>query len=140
LAQSGCDWRKKDDCMCEEPRMRTLMLLAILAGIAHAESPTPITPAMPPQPARAPTMPKPIAAPNPSLSAEFKKAHAGETVAGVYRICVDTEGKVWDVVATESIPDADSGIIDHIKKNWRYEKTPVRICGKRRFIFKIPEV
>jgi hypothetical protein len=117
----------------KEMRMRTMnrIPLAVMATLivalnARAEAPPPIR------------APKAVSQPNPSLPAAFKQAHAGETISGAYKICVATDGSVMNVTATESIPDADQSIIDHILKNWRYESTPVKVCVARRFLFKIP--
>jgi hypothetical protein len=52
--------------------------------------------------------------------------HESETVSGTYKICIGTDGSVVDVVATESIPEADQTIIDHIRAHWRYEASPVK--------------
>jgi hypothetical protein len=82
-------------------------------------------------------VPRAIAQPSPSLPAAFKQAHMGETVSGTYKICVATDGSIFDVTATQSIPDADRAIIDQIKKGWRFESTPVKMCIQRRFLFQI---
>ena len=81
--------------------------------------------------------PKPLVQPNPSLPAAVKQAHPNETLTGQYRICIATDGSVDAVTTMISIPDADQAIIDHIRANWRYESTPVKVCLARRFVFKI---
>jgi hypothetical protein len=110
--------------------VRVIGALLVFGTTAAAQ--TPIKPA-PPSLIR----PKAIASPNPSLPDAFKQAHAGETVSGTYEICIDTDGSVSLVKATESIPGVDQAIIDHIKALWRYEPQAIKVCVVRRFLFKI---
>jgi protein TonB len=93
----------------------------------------------------APPKPKNVAAfviqrdvieqPAPRLSEVFKQAHRGQgTVVGMYKVCVGTDGHVFDVIAVKSVPGADSDIIEGIKEGWVYKPQQVPVC----FLYNTP--
>jgi protein TonB len=71
----------------------------------------------------------------PRLSEVFKQSHRGQgTLTGLYRICVSTEGNVYEVTAVKSVPGADSDIISGIRDGWQYKPQKVPVC----FLYNIP--
>ena len=72
---------------------------------------------------------------SPKLSEVFKQAHRNSgTMLGMYKICVGTDGKVYDVVAVKAVPGADEDIISGIKDGWEYKPQKVPVC----FLYNIP--
>lgn len=71
----------------------------------------------------------------PRLSEVFKQMHRNSgTITGMYRICVGTDGKVFDVIPVKAVPGADSDIISGIKEGWEYKPQKVPVC----FLYNIP--
>jgi hypothetical protein len=75
--------------------------------------------------------------PDPHLPEAFLQSHAGQTVRGMYRICVDQEGKVNKMETITSISGVDQSIIDQVISTWLYQPQPVPICTIRVFEFHI---
>src|SRR5207237_2613864 len=70
-----------------------------------------------------------IRQPQPRLSEVFKQANRGKPgIAGMYKVCVDLDEKVYDVVAVKSVPGADESIIDGIKDYWLFQPQQVAVC------------
>ena len=63
--------------------------------------------------------------------------HPLQTMRGMYKICVRTDGHVSDVLVMTSIPGMDQAIIDQIKSSWVYRPQPLPVCAPRVFLFKI---
>ena len=57
---------------------------------------------------------------------------AGDQLFGVYTICVDESGSVYDVKAVESIPNADAEVIAAMR-TWAYQPQSSRVCGTKRY-------
>lgn len=71
----------------------------------------------------------------PRLSEVFKQMHRNSgTLNGMYRICVATDGHVYEVKAVKSVPGADEDIIAGIKEGWQYKPQKVPVC----FLYNIP--
>ena len=75
--------------------------------------------------------------PDPHLPEWFKQQHPTQTVRGMYRICVRTDGRISDVIPMTSIPGLDQTVIDQLKATWVYKPQPVPVCSPRVFLFKI---
>jgi hypothetical protein len=75
--------------------------------------------------------------PDPHLPESFLQSHAGQTVKGMYRICVDQDGKVFKMETITSISGVDQSIIDQVIASWLYQPQPVPICTIRVFEFHI---
>jgi len=52
---------------------------------------------------------------SPRLSAVFKQTHLGQTMQGIYKMCVATNGSVYAVTPVKSVPGADEDIIQGLK-------------------------
>ena len=65
------------------------------------------------------------------------QGHANQTVKGMYRICVDTDGNVSKVETVTSLSGADQTIIDQVRATWQYKPQPVPVCTIRVFEFHI---
>src|SRR5205823_3143791 len=48
----------------------------------------------------------------PRMSEMFKTAHRGQQVAGMYKVCVDTDGRVYEVTPMKAIEGANDEIIE----------------------------
>ncbi|WNG32711.1 hypothetical protein F0U60_03225 [Archangium minus] len=71
----------------------------------------------------------------PRLSEVFKQSHRNMgTVTGMYRICVSTDGNVYEVTPVKSVPGADEDIIAGIKDGWQYKPQKVPVC----FLYNMP--
>ena len=64
----------------------------------------------------------------PRMSEMFKAAHRGQSVNGMYKVCVDTDGKVYEVVPVKAIDGANDEIIEGIKADWLYKPQQVPVC------------
>jgi protein TonB len=64
----------------------------------------------------------------PRMSEMFKASHRGQQVAGMYKVCVDTDGTVYEVVPVKAIDGANDEIIDGIKADWLYRPQQVPVC------------
>jgi protein TonB len=64
----------------------------------------------------------------PRMSEMFKAGHRGQQVTGMYRVCVDTDGKVYEVIPVKVIDGANEEIIDGIKADWLYKPQQVPVC------------
>lgn len=71
----------------------------------------------------------------PRLSEVFKNARRGlPPVLGVYKVCIHTSGRVYEVTAVTSVPGADEDIIRGIREGWEYKPQQVPVC----FLYNIP--
>ncbi len=60
------------------------------------------------------------------------------TLRGRYRLCVDTQGRVYTVTILEEIGDGlDERLVDGIKATWRYKPQTVPLCGQHAFTLRI---
>ncbi len=75
--------------------------------------------------------------PDPHLPEWFRNQHANQTVRGVYKVCLRTDGHVGDVYSMTSIPGMDSVVIEQIKAGWVYKPQPVPVCTASVILFKI---
>ncbi|MBS2022152.1 MAG: PaxA [Deltaproteobacteria bacterium] len=75
-----------------------------------------------------------IRQPMPRLSEVFKQAHRGETLTGVYKVCVGQDGHVYEVNIIKSVPGADEEIVEGVKADWLYKEQQVPVC----FIYSMP--
>ena len=75
--------------------------------------------------------------PDPHLPDEFKASHPQQTVKGIYKVCIGTDGHISDVTPMTSIPTMDVTIINQIKSSWTYKPQPVPICTASVVVFKI---
>jgi protein TonB len=76
-----------------------------------------------------------IAQPKPKLSEVFKQTHRNSgPVTGVYKVCVGTNGRAYEVTAIQSVPGADEDIIETIREGWLYKPQQVPVC----FLYNIP--
>jgi protein TonB len=75
--------------------------------------------------------------PDPHLPDWFRNQHPNQTVRGVYKVCLRTDGKVGDVYPMTSIPGVDAMIIEQIKAGWVYKPQPVPVCTASVILFKI---
>ena len=70
-----------------------------------------------------------IRQPMPRLSEMFKAANRGKTgIGGLYKVCVDLDGKVYEVIPVKGVPGADDSIIDGIKDYWLFQPQTTPIC------------
>src|SRR5712692_8113995 len=65
---------------------------------------------------------------SPRMSEVFNLQHRGQTVTGMYKVCVDTDGSVYEVTPIKSVPGADDEIIEGIKAGWLYKAQQVPVC------------
>ncbi len=65
---------------------------------------------------------------SPRMSEVFNLQHRGQTVTGMYKVCVDTGGSVYEVTPVKSVPGADDEIIEGIKAGWLYKAQQVPVC------------
>ena len=75
--------------------------------------------------------------PDPRLTDEFKSAHPQQTVKGMYKVCIGTDGHITDVTPMTAIPGMDNTIIQQIRSGWSYKPQPVPVCTASVLIFKI---
>jgi protein TonB len=94
----------------------------------------------PPPPPPPPDRPKPknvppfviardqLEHPNPRMSEVFKQSHRGQTVSGMYKVCIGQDGHVFEVTPVKAIPGADDEIIGTIREEWLYKEQSVPVC------------
>jgi hypothetical protein len=75
--------------------------------------------------------------PDPHLPEAFLQAHSNQTVKGMYRICVDTDGSISKMETVTSLSGADQTVIDQVTSTWQYKPQPVPVCTIRVFEFHI---
>jgi len=75
--------------------------------------------------------------PDPHLPEGFLQSHASQTVKGMYRICVDTDGNIAKMETVTSLSGADQTIIEQVSHTWQYKPQPVPVCTIRVFEFHI---
>jgi protein TonB len=69
------------------------------------------------------------------LSEVFKNSHrAAGVMNGMYKVCVGTDGHVYEVEAVKSVPGADEDIIEGMKEGWLYKPQQVPVC----FLYNVP--
>jgi protein TonB len=64
----------------------------------------------------------------PRMSEVFKQSHRGQTVNGMYKVCVDTDGSVYEVTPVKAIDGATEQIVEGIKADWLYRAQQVPVC------------
>lgn len=74
---------------------------------------------------------------DPHLTDAFKSAHPQQTVKGMYKVCIGTDGHITDVTPMTSIPGMDQTLIEQIKAGWTYKPQPVPVCTASVLVFKI---
>ncbi len=70
-----------------------------------------------------------LSAPDPHLSAEFWHGYPGRTVSGTYRVCLGTDGRIFQIAPTVSIPGEDARIMEHLRRTWFYRPQPLPVCS-----------
>ena len=70
----------------------------------------------------------------PNLPEVFKQAHRGQAMAGMYRVCVGTDGHVFEVGIVKSVPGADEAIVSCVRESWLYKPQAVPVC----FLYNMP--
>ena len=55
---------------------------------------------------------------------------AGKKLVGTYKICVNKEGRVYDVTTVASITGADGSIHDTLR-SWRYKPQSSNVCASK---------
>jgi serine/threonine protein kinase len=106
-------------------------------------------PAATPAPAAAPPSPgtrtvagfvleaQKINAPQPHLPDMVANQHHGEKLVGTYKICVNKDGKVYDVTTIASISGADASIMGTIR-TWTYKPQAGNVCASKVLPFQVP--
>ena len=64
----------------------------------------------------------------PRMSEVFHNSHRGQTVTGMYKVCVDLDGSVYEVTPVKPIDGANDEIVDGIKTGWQYRPQQVPVC------------
>ena len=64
----------------------------------------------------------------PRMSQVFKEGHRGQTVNGLYKVCVGTSGEVYEVTAVKAIDGATEEIVEGIRADWLYKPQSVPVC------------
>ena len=64
----------------------------------------------------------------PRMSEMFHEAHRGQTANGIYKVCVDLDGSVYEVTPVKPIEGANDEIVDGIKAGWLYRPQQVPLC------------
>jgi protein TonB len=110
----------------------------VVGGVVGTAAP--VETAAPPPPPPAPEKPKAknvppfviardaIRQPNPRMSEIFKQTHRGQTVTGMYKVCVGQDGHVYEVTAIKEVPGADEEIVSTIREEWLYKEQQVPVC------------
>jgi hypothetical protein len=78
-----------------------------------------------------------LASPNPHLPEWFTAQHPRQSVKGLYRVCVDNEGRVVTVEAVNGIAGVDNVITQQVLVGWRYKPQVHPFCYPRLFQFDI---
>ncbi len=71
---------------------------------------------------------------SPKLPEVFKQAHRGQQLAGMYKVCVGLDGKVYQVDVVKSVGGADESIVQGIREGWIYKPQQVPVC----FLYNMP--
>jgi len=71
---------------------------------------------------------------DPHLPALVKLQHRGQTLTGVYLLCIDKSGQIFSVKTLSSIPEADDQIITTLK-TWTYKEQAIPVCFVQNFEF-----
>lgn len=77
-----------------------------------------------------------ISLPDPQLPESFREAHRRQVLAGTYRLCINTAGRIFKVSVVSGIPGADDAIIEQLRSTWAYMPQPMPVCSERAFVFK----
>lgn len=64
----------------------------------------------------------------PRMSSVFKEGHRGQTVNGLYKVCVGTSGEVYEVTPVKPIEGATNEIVEGIRADWLYKPQQVPVC------------
>jgi protein TonB len=64
----------------------------------------------------------------PRMNEVFRQGHRGQTVSGLYKVCVDTTGEVYEVTPVKAIDGATDEIVEGIKADWLYRPQQVPVC------------
>jgi protein TonB len=70
----------------------------------------------------------------PNLPEVFKQAHRGQALVGMYKVCVGTDGHVFEVAVIKSVPGADDAITSSVREGWLYKPQSVPVC----FLYNMP--
>jgi periplasmic protein TonB len=66
--------------------------------------------------------------PDPRMPDAFYTKFRGQTLRGMYKVCLRQDGHVSDVTVMTSLPGADEDVMHQIKANWLYKPQPVPVC------------
>ncbi len=66
--------------------------------------------------------------PDPRMPEMFRTKFAGQTLRGMYKVCLRQDGRVSDVHVMTSLPGADDEVVNQIKAGWVYKPQPVPVC------------
>ncbi len=75
--------------------------------------------------------------PDPHLPMAFIESHAHQILKGLYKICVDTGGRISSMTVVTSLGGADETIIAQVQSSWLYKAQPGPVCTPRVFEFRI---
>ena len=75
----------------------------------------------------------------PRMSEVFRNSHRGQTVSGMYRVCVDTDGSVYEVVPVKAVDGANDEIVEGIKGDWLYKPQQVPVCFLYNMVVRIEQ-
>jgi len=78
-----------------------------------------------------------VSATQPHLPSFVTSRESGRKLNGTYKICVDKEGRVYDVTTVASISGADGAIMDSIR-GWRYKPQTGNVCASKVLTFQVP--
>jgi serine/threonine protein kinase len=78
-----------------------------------------------------------ITSPQPHLPDYVTAGNPGKRLAGTYKICVNKDGKVYDVTTVASISGADAAIIATLK-TWTYKQQAGNVCASKSLSYQIP--
>ncbi len=70
-----------------------------------------------------------LSAPDPHLSAEFWRVSPMRSVSGTYRVCIGTDGRIFQIAPTVGIAGEDERIMEHLRRTWRYRPQPLPVCS-----------
>jgi serine/threonine-protein kinase len=109
-----------------------------------ATKPTP-PPAAPPKPAPPPARTvagfvldaQKVSGVAPHLPNFVMERDPGKKLVGTYKICVDKEGKVYEVTTVSSISGADETIMETLRA-WKYKPQTTNVCASKILPFQIP--
>src|SRR5262249_18720853 len=73
----------------------------------------------------------------PPLPAHLSPANPGRKLTGVYKICVNLEGHVYQVSAVAPISGADAEIMQALRA-WKYRPQRANVCGTRVLAYQVP--